>query len=101
TVAILDTGISTRNPALGAQVEKGWNYLNNHSNPDDVPAGIDSDQDGVPDEAASHGTFVAGIVFRFAPRANLMPIKVLDSDGHGTLWAAVEGVRGAVARGAK
>ena len=36
---------------------------------------------------------LAGIVARFAPKAWLMPVTVLDSDGHGTLWAATEGVR--------
>jgi subtilisin family serine protease len=101
TVAILDTGISLRHAALAAQVTAGWNLLRNSGDTDDVPRQIDSDGNGQLDQAAGHGTMLAGIVALFAPKASLMPVTVLDSDGHGTLWAATEGVRYGFKRGAR
>src|SRR4051812_30885096 len=61
TVAILDTGISTRHTALAGRVLPGWNFVNNSSDTDDAPAQVDSDGNGVADEAVGHGTAVAGI----------------------------------------
>jgi len=101
TVAILDTGISRRNPALAYQVTTGWNFVNNTANTDDVPQGTDSNQNMIPDQAVGHGTMVAGIVAHFAPHAKLLPVRVLDSDGEGTLWATVEGIHYAISKGAR
>jgi subtilisin family serine protease len=100
-VAVLDTGISTRNPLLAPHVTQGWNFIDGNTNTDDVPSGIDSNGDGVPDSEVGHGTMVAGLINRYAQFATLMPIKVLDSDGTGNLWATVQGIRYAVAHGAK
>jgi subtilisin family serine protease len=100
TVAILDTGISPRHAFIAAQTVPGWNFVANNSNADDMPDGRDNDKNGSVDEGVGHGTMAAGIVYRFAPRAALMPIKVLDSDGSGTLWNAMEGIRYAAANGA-
>jgi len=99
TVAILDTGISLRNSTLAAHVLGGLNFLDGSTNTDDVPAGIDSDLNGIFDQAAGHGTMVAGIVNRFAPNAKLLPVKVLDSDGGGSLWNVIEGIHYAVSQG--
>ncbi len=100
TVAVLDTGISCRPAFLAPQVTAGWNFVNNNRDTDDRPYGIDSNGDGVPDEAVGHGTMVAGTVYRFAPNAWLMPVRVMDSDGTGTLWNAIEGIYYAGANGA-
>lgn len=100
-VAILDTGISTRNPLLAAQTATGWNFVDGNSNADDCPYNLDDDGDGVPDEAVGHGTMLAGLVARFAPHATLLPVRVLNSEGHGTLANVVDGINYAVARGAR
>ncbi|HEU4751659.1 MAG TPA: S8 family serine peptidase, partial [Armatimonadota bacterium] len=100
-VAVLDTGISLRHPALAGKVLPGWNFLDNNGNTDDAPAGVDTDGNGTLDEAAGHGTMVAGLVSRFAPGARLLPVKVMNSDGQGTLWAAAQGIEYAVSRGAR
>lgn len=100
-VAVLDTGISTRNSLLAQHVVSGWNFVDNNSNTDDSPTGLDSNGDGKADSDVGHGTMVAGLINRYAQNATLLPIKVLDSDGTGSLWAIVEGIRYAVARGAK
>lgn len=101
SVAILDTGISLRHDFLAEQVVNGWNFTQNNANTDDAPDFIDNNGNGRVDESTGHGTVIAGIIYRFAPGATLIPVKILDSDGTGTLWNAVEGVRYATARGAK
>ena len=100
-VAVLDTGISKRNQLLAPHVLAGWNFVNGNSNTDDRPIGLDSNGNGVRDEDTGHGTMVAGLINRYAQYANLLPVKVLDSDGSGSLWATTLGIRYAVARGAK
>ncbi len=100
-VAVLDTGVSMRNPLLARHVTTGWNFINNNSNTDDRPIGLDSNGNGIPDEEAGHGTMVAGLINRYAQGATILPIKVLDSDGGGSLWATIQGIHYAIARGAK
>ena len=100
-VALLDTGISTRNTLLAMHVTQGWNFVDGNSNTDDIPSGIDSNGNGKPDEDAGHGTMVAGLVNRYAQGATLLPVKVLDSDGAGSLWSIVQGIRYATSKGAK
>ncbi|HZT42448.1 MAG TPA: S8 family serine peptidase [Chthonomonadaceae bacterium] len=100
TVAVLDTGISCRPAFLAPQVISGWNFVNNNSDTDDRPYGIDSNGDGTADDAVGHGTMVAGTISRFAPQVWLMPVRVMDSDGTGILWNAIEGIYYANANGA-
>lgn len=100
-VAVLDTGISPRHPSLARQTLPGWNFVDDNARTDDIPVGLDIDGDGKKDAAAGHGTVVAGIVSRFAPRAKLLPVKVLNSDGWGSIWSVSNGIRYATARGAK
>jgi len=101
TVAILDTGISLRHPALAGKVLAGWSFIDDSPNSDDAPAHLDSNGNGQPDEAAGHGTAVAGIVSRFAPGASLLPVKVMNSDGAGSVWTTIQGIRYAVAHRAR
>ena len=97
-VAILDTGLSMRQCRFAEQVTPGWNFVDSNENTDDCPSLWD---DYVMDAAAGHGTMVTGIVARFAPKAQFLPVRVLNSDGWGTLWDVVEGIRYAVARHAR
>jgi thermitase len=101
TVAILDTGISARPPSLFGKVRAGWNTLDNNAQTDDVPNALDDNGNGVVDEGTGHGTMVAGVVALLAPKALLLPVKVLNSDGEGDLWSVVKGIRWALDQGAK
>jgi subtilisin family serine protease len=84
TVAIIDTGIDYRHPAL-RNVHGGWDFVNNDADP--------MDDHG-------HGTHVAGIVAGnlddftgVAPDATLVAYKVLDANGSGlssVIIAAIE-----------
>jgi subtilisin family serine protease len=91
TVAIIDTGIDYRHPALGSgfgpgfKVKGGWDFVNNDADP--------LDDNG-------HGTHVSGIVAGqsdvitgVAPEASLVAYKVLGATGSGSesnVIAAIE-----------
>jgi subtilisin family serine protease len=92
-VAVLDTGVQLNHPRLVPRIVPGGiDLIDGDSDPADAPDGVDSDRDGVIDEAVGHGTFVAGMVLSVAPKASILPIRVLDSDGYGTAFALARGI---------
>ncbi len=98
TVAVLDTGLSA--PTLAPWTVAGTDFVDGDATPNDSANGLDDNSDGVVDEAAGHGTFVAGIVHTTAPSASLMPVRVLDSDGDGTSFNATQAMYWAADHGA-
>jgi serine protease len=104
TVAVVDTGIACfdRGPfsrgtdLAGTRCEGGWNFV------DDSPHAYD-DQ--------GHGTHVAGTIAQttnngvgtagLAYCATLMPVKVLNKQGFGTVANVAEGIRYAADEGAQ
>ena len=60
---------------------------------------LDADRDGYLDVEAGHGIFVAGLIRRMAPRARLVFLKALNSDGVGTELGVARAIRFATARG--
>ena len=101
TVAVLDTGVAFNHPALAGHLLPGYNVLDPSSPPLDAPSQADSDGDGDSNDAVGHGTAVAGIVAAVAPQAQIMPIKVLDSEGLGSVFAIAAGIYYAVDHGAQ
>jgi subtilisin family serine protease len=99
-VAIVDTGIDGTHPDLTGHVSPGWDFVDGDPDPMDIADGIDQDGDGLVDEAAGHGTHVAGIVRTVAPGASLLPVRVLNTEGVGTSVDVARGVRYAVDQGA-
>ncbi|HEY1539663.1 MAG TPA: S8 family serine peptidase [Solirubrobacteraceae bacterium] len=117
-VAVLDTGVQLDHPDLAGAI---W------TNPNEIPGnGIDDDHDGIVDDVHGanmftgtgnvgddngHGTHVAGIIAArkgngvggagLAPKATIMPVKVLDSTMSGTTDTLALGIRYAVDHGAK
>ena len=101
-VAILDTGVDVGHPQLAGRIAPGAaDLIDDDADPSDTPDGIDSDGDGLVDEAVGHGTFVAGLVTTVAPDARVLPIRILDSDGVGTAVDIARGVELAIQRGAR
>lgn len=99
-VAVLDTGVQSGHPELSGSMVPGYDFIEDDANPADVGNGADDDGDGDPDEMVGHGTHVAGIVHLVAPEAEIMPMKVLDSDGTGNVFVIAEAVQRAVTNGA-
>ena len=100
-VAIVDTGIDATHPDLAASLAPGGrDFIDGDDFPMDAPTGLDSDGDALPDEAAGHGTHVAGLVHAVAPDAQLLAVRVLDSEGVGTSVGVARGILWAAAHGA-
>ncbi|MCE7988755.1 MAG: hypothetical protein DYG89_46970 [Caldilinea sp. CFX5] len=100
TVALLDTGVDLDHTLLLSRLTTGYDFVADDGWPDDEPNGIDDDEDGRTDEGSGHGTHIAGIIAMVAPAAKIMPVRVLNSDGGGTLFAIVQGLVYAVEQGA-
>lgn len=94
TIAFLDTGVAREHPDLSPRLLPGFNALQPGAAPEDAA-------DGVSNAAFGHGTMVAGILARIAPEAKLLPVRVLDADGAGSVLGVVRGIRYAVAQGAR
>jgi hypothetical protein len=78
-VAVIDTGIPSAKRADGwlADVHR---TADNIDELDVLPAG----PDGLLDYQAGHGSFVAGVIRRVAPHAEIRMYRATDSDGFGT-----------------
>jgi hypothetical protein len=100
-VAVVDTGIDLEHPVLAARLLPGYDFVENDNQPDDAPNGVDEDEDGLLDEATGHGTHIAGIIGNVASQAKILPVRVLNSDGGGTLFDIVQGIVYAADNGAK
>lgn len=98
-VAVVDSGVDGDHPDLAAAMTQGANTRRDHG--DRSPATRDGN---------GHGTHIAGIiaarsrnrvgVVGVAPRARIMPVKVLGADGSGWTSDVVEGIVWAVDHGA-
>jgi thermitase len=96
-VAVIDSGVDLQHPAFqGGLVPASemWDYVNN----DAVPQ-----EEGVlgTDAAYGHGTSVAGIVLQIAPKAKILPLRVLGPDGSGDVLNVAAAINRAMQAGAK
>ena len=94
TVAVVDSGIDPAHPAVGAvdrAIALRWDAETEEVLHDEGPH----------DDLFGHGTACAGLIRRAAPDATLWSIRVLGSrlTGKGVVFA--EGIRWAIAQGAK
>ena len=95
-VAVVDTGIQRNHADLDGKVVAGYDYVDN---------------DAAPDDGNGHGTHVAGTAAAetnnatggagTCPECKLMPVRVLDNSGSGTLVGVANGVTYAADNGAK
>ncbi|WP_239570434.1 type VII secretion-associated serine protease mycosin [Streptomyces sp. G44] len=108
-VAVIDTGVDTRNPQLKPAVDasRGRNYL---PAKDDKGEKIDRGKANGTTDTVGHGTRVAGIIAArpakgtgfvgLAPQATIIPIKQNDAEGHGTAETLAASIDYAVDAGA-
>ena len=94
-VAVIDTGIDCTHPDLQCDFSAGANLLDPGSRP------MDDNEHGthVSGTIAGRGIGAEG-VFGVAPKATLIPVKVLDADGAGSLFDIVKGIDWATKAGA-
>lgn len=95
-VAILDTGVQLNHPDLRGKVLQGYDFVN---------------RDYSPNDGNGHGTHVAGIAAAvtnnytgmagIAPRASILPVRVLGNDGSGSLQDVANGIVYAANQGAQ
>jgi thermitase len=100
-VAVLDTGVQLDHPALASQLGAGYDFVDGDTVPADEGNGLDDDGDELVDETVGHGTHVAGIVLLVAPESQIMPLRVLNSDGVGSAFQAAEAIIYATDQGAQ
>ena len=95
-IAGVDTGIQRNHPDLDAKIVAGYDYVDN---------------DTAPDDGNGHGTHTAGTMAAetnnatggagMCPNCKLMPVRVLDNSGSGTLTNVANGITYAADHGAK
>ncbi|AFZ67531.1 S8 family serine peptidase [Deinococcus peraridilitoris] len=75
TVAILDTGVDSEHPDLRGVLNHAaaYDFITRQS-------GAGEEEGG---SYTGHGTAVAGIIHQIAPRARLLPLRVLTAEGRG------------------
>jgi len=102
-VAVLDTGIAYENygsyaiaPDLaGTSFKAGWDFVNNDAHPND-DNGHGTHVAGTIAQSTNNGFGAAGVAFG----CTLMPVKVLNKRGSGTLQYLIDGIAYATANDA-
>src|ERR671929_154387 len=93
-VAVLDTGVDRRHPALAGRLLRGRDFVDDDDDPSEVlPPPCPGSTDRAKCGPYGHGTHVAGLVALAAPEARIMPLRVLDPQGVGNMWVIAEAVR--------
>jgi subtilisin family serine protease len=82
-VAVLDTGVDRNHAVLAGRVLSGYDFVDMDADPSEV--GVAGE-----DITYGHGTHVAGLVALAAPEAQILPVRVLDRDGVGSIWVLAE-----------
>ena len=95
-IAIVDTGVQLNHPDLASKLIPGYDFVN---------------QDNSPDDGNGHGTHVAGIaasvtnnsrgIAGVATLASILPVRVLDNSGSGSLSNIANGIIFAANQGAQ
>jgi len=101
TVAVLDSGVDPDHEALaGRLADYGFDCVDYDSEPWEEANAVDDDDDGLIDEGFGHGTMVAGLIALVAPDATIMPFRVLDDEGRGSLFGITKAMINASSHGA-
>ncbi len=90
-VGVIDVGVDLGHPALSGSVVSGPDLVSGDTNSQDEPDG----------SASGHGTFIAGLIRRVAPQAEVHAYRVLDTNGRGTGWSVAQAMINAIDNGCK
>ena len=104
-VAVIDTGVDL------THVDLQENLVRSSNNPETIVGWDLVDGDLVPQDENGHGTHVAGVIGAVGNNSlgtvglnwdvGLLPIRVFDAEGQGSLWNAAAGILLAAEAGAK
>ena len=102
-IAVLDTGVAYENFGIYRQAPdlaqtkfvQGYDFVNNDSHPND-DFGHGTQVTGVIAQSTNNNIGVAGVAFN----CSIMPVKVMGSDGTGTVFDIVDGIYYATANDA-
>jgi hypothetical protein len=92
-IAVIDTGIDLTHPMFSGRLAPSteWkDFVDGDSNPQEVTGSF-----------YGHGTAVAGIVLQIAPKATILPIRVLNSEGIADVAKVANAIDWAIQKGAK
>lgn len=95
TIAVIDTGVSLVQDLQESRLVKGYDFVNDRSDARD-DNGHGTHVAGTVAQSTNNNFGVAGIAYE----ANLMPLKVLDTSGGGTVADIAEAIRYAADNGA-
>jgi hypothetical protein len=93
-IAVIDSGIDTTHPAFTGRLAPAteWkDFVDGDSNPQEVSGG----------NGYGHGTFISSLILQVAPKATILPIRVLKPDGSGSETAVISGIDWAIQKGAQ
>ena len=96
TIAIVDTGVDLFHPDLSGKLVKGYDFVNDDSNPQD-DHGHGTHVAGIAAARTNNGTGVAGLAWG----ARIMPVKALDDRGRGNYEDIASGIIYAANNGAR
>lgn len=94
-VAVLDTGVDDSNPSLAGQTFGGYDIVN------DMAFVTDKNGHGTACASLIAGKGGEGGVLGAAPKAKILPVKVMDDTGKSDGFAIAKGIVYAVEKGAK
>ncbi len=100
TVAIIDTGVDLNHSGIKNHLSPAadWrDFVDNDNIPQDETGTTPS---GTSAAAYGHGTAVAGIVLQIAPKATILPLRVLTPGGGGDLTDVIKAIDYAIQKGA-
>jgi thermitase len=97
-VAVIDTGLDLSHSIFQGQgslaPSSEWkDFIDGDTQPQEVGTASDA--------GFGHGTAVAGLILQVAPRATILPLRVLDKDGSGDLDDVVAAMDWAMQKGAR
>ena len=95
TVAVIDTGLDLSHSAFQGSLSDPATWWDFYAG-DAVP----QDEGTLGVGGYGHGTNVAGIVLQIAPRAKIMPLRVLGPDGSGDVASIAQAILWAASHGA-
>jgi subtilisin family serine protease len=81
-IAVLDSGVDMRHPALVGRLLPGFDFVDGDTDPSEEAHALS--------RTYGHGTHVVGLVARVAPEARIMPMRIVDAGGTSSAWVLAE-----------